>query len=122
MKVPEAHGLNSHPSNGSVGHPDLTVASDLVDLPEVILYSQGLQQDSITPLGRMHLHVLKDPIYPLNNLGMDSNPVLSLEFKQSNNQQNLMHHQFLQLKQAQKNTKIALIKVAKKMVLPLVLH
>lgn len=113
--------MNSHPSNGLVGHPDLTVASDLVDPPEVI-YSQGLQQDLITPLGRMHLHVLKDPIYPLNNQGMDSNPVLSLEFKQSNNQQNLMHHQFPQLKQAQKNTKIAWIKVAKKMVLPLVLH
>ncbi len=81
LKVLEAHGLNSHTNNDLVHHLDLTLVSDLTDLPEVILLTLGLQQDLSTPLGIMHLHDLKDPLYLLNNQGMEHNPVMSLAFK-----------------------------------------
>ncbi len=103
LKVLEAHGLNSHTSKDLVHHHlDLTLVSDLTGHPEVFLLTLGLQQDLISPLGRMHLQDLNDPLYLLNNQGIGRNPVLSLAFKQSN-QQNLMHHQLPNLKGAPKN-------------------
>ncbi len=123
LKVLEAHGLNSHTSNDLVHHHlDLTLVSNLTGHPEVFLLTLGLQQDLISPLGRMHLQDLNDPLYLLNNQGIGRNPVLSLAFKQSNHQQNLMHHQLPNLKRAPKKTKVVKIKISKKMGLPLVRH